>query len=969
MLAMSRGPPRGRDIREMRDVREDEQESKGQRGGVNARGSGGSSVGSAGAPPTLVVEGCKDATVSKIISGHYKPHGSNHGRPIFKKESGQFVALIYYWDDRDGDRFKGWWFGPQTGGDQVWARADDDSAMPPPSGWKVPWDGKLDPSLRVMRQTRFDPERGGRDDLADERRSRPSEHGERSEIVRPRHRSGDRKEDNSRRQARSQERGEDDSRRRARSGERGEGAQSRRSGSWERDEPDAHSRKLSREREDAEAQRRQEADKRRRFEQEARAAREAKAAKEAKEVREAERRRRQDEGRRKEDAAVAFVRKVMQRLKSVTPESLADLCAELEDAQADKYEIMGVQADALALEVDEALQKASKRVEDIRRQRDEDKRHAEEERRKRQENAEQAAKLLQEARELVAGVESEVAKTRELNECHPNAAEASPEAMNEAASAIERNVGRAHEASAAAAKDLCSKLAEIGAMGQAQEAKQELAALSEKISAGERLLKTVSESAMVLRAKAARLVAALDKHAARQAEFERHDVDMDGKLSGEEVVAFAKSEYGFEVSEAELAKIMRVLEPVDRDNFQRMRGMVASFRWEARARQRRAEAEALQRAADDAGRTLTAAVAEATRLLAAAEAAAARGVDSPLVVGATAGEAASAAAAAEEAARLAASDLARAAEQVEALAVGPEEAEALREKARAEKERLQVRLTAAKRKVAAAEAAASTMRRRATRKEYAELGRLRNLVAMGIRERLHAEGQTKEQFFEEFAGGEAALTREAFAKLLESLDVSLSAVRPGLDEPSRAREERMLCNRLFAHAAGEEVGISEARFAECIRQFYHCVRSTVLNETTSIKSKTVRRLDLGDGFEVLEGPFVEEGTNLRRVRGRVVGDDALGWATVIGNQGTPLLEPTGAFFIVARGTPVTDGRSLEDSKTLRGLVKGEVVEVFEFGLKDEAVGVTRVRGRAVADGVVGWITSSGNQGTPYLEPC
>lgn len=35
------------------------------------------------------------------------------------------TVLIYYWDDRDGSSFSGWWIGPKVGGDQVWSHADN----------------------------------------------------------------------------------------------------------------------------------------------------------------------------------------------------------------------------------------------------------------------------------------------------------------------------------------------------------------------------------------------------------------------------------------------------------------------------------------------------------------------------------------------------------------------------------------------------------------------------------------------------------------------------------------------------------------------------------------------------------------------------------------------------------------------------------------------------------------------------
>lgn len=57
-------------------------------------------------------------------------------------------VMVYFWDDRDGASFGGWWFGPKIGGDQVWCYHADKSAQTPPlSGWKVPYDGPLDPTF------------------------------------------------------------------------------------------------------------------------------------------------------------------------------------------------------------------------------------------------------------------------------------------------------------------------------------------------------------------------------------------------------------------------------------------------------------------------------------------------------------------------------------------------------------------------------------------------------------------------------------------------------------------------------------------------------------------------------------------------------------------------------------------------------------------------------------------------------
>merc|ERR1712151_633789 len=58
--------------------------------------------------------------------------------------------LIYYWDDRDGEGLCGWGFGPNVGGEQVWAyHPSRPAATPPASEWNVPHDGEIDPTFSV----------------------------------------------------------------------------------------------------------------------------------------------------------------------------------------------------------------------------------------------------------------------------------------------------------------------------------------------------------------------------------------------------------------------------------------------------------------------------------------------------------------------------------------------------------------------------------------------------------------------------------------------------------------------------------------------------------------------------------------------------------------------------------------------------------------------------------------------------
>jgi len=100
----------------------------------------------------LEVHGCNHEVVRGIVGGRFTLVGENHGKPVYKKDvqvKGVDV-LLYFWDQRDGAEYSGWWFGPKVGGDQVWAQhPDGTSAMPPRQGWCVPYGGPVDPTFEV----------------------------------------------------------------------------------------------------------------------------------------------------------------------------------------------------------------------------------------------------------------------------------------------------------------------------------------------------------------------------------------------------------------------------------------------------------------------------------------------------------------------------------------------------------------------------------------------------------------------------------------------------------------------------------------------------------------------------------------------------------------------------------------------------------------------------------------------------
>jgi len=103
---------------------------------------------------TLTVNGFKGHLLA--LNGIYKQQGMNHAKTLWKKNAemqGTTECSLYYWDNRDGDHLMGWWMAPEVGGTQVWAYSPSSSQNPPPTGWKVPWNGPVDPQITMQLKT------------------------------------------------------------------------------------------------------------------------------------------------------------------------------------------------------------------------------------------------------------------------------------------------------------------------------------------------------------------------------------------------------------------------------------------------------------------------------------------------------------------------------------------------------------------------------------------------------------------------------------------------------------------------------------------------------------------------------------------------------------------------------------------------------------------------------------------------
>eukprot|EP00927_Polykrikos_kofoidii_P013175 TRINITY_DN15719_c1_g1_i1.p1 TRINITY_DN15719_c1_g1~~TRINITY_DN15719_c1_g1_i1.p1 ORF type:complete len:950 (+),score=211.44 TRINITY_DN15719_c1_g1_i1:413-2851(+) len=173
----------------------------------------------------------------------------------------------------------------------------------------------------------------------------------------------------------------------------------------------------------------------------------------------------------------------------------------------------------------------------------------------------------------------------------------------------------------------------------------------------------------------------------------------------------------------------------------------------------------------------------------------------------------------------------------------------------------------------------------------------------------------------------------------------------------------------------DEGFIGKDRFSNMLRVVMKVCRDSVVTTAANIKEgKTLRRLDVGEFVEILEGPVKDESVDVQRVRARVMRDSLEGWLTFSGNTGATYLEDAKASYKVVKTTILTgsfkvDGlkRGKRQHDVSRRLLSGEIVEPLEWPRMDEESGLHRIRCRVSPSGAIGWATTVGNEGNVLLE--
>jgi len=174
---------------------------------------------------------------------------------------------------------------------------------------------------------------------------------------------------------------------------------------------------------------------------------------------------------------------------------------------------------------------------------------------------------------------------------------------------------------------------------------------------------------------------------------------------------------------------------------------------------------------------------------------------------------------------------------------------------------------------------------------------------------------------------------------------------------------------LFRHIQPKG-GLSKRRFTSFVQQYFVVVKGIGLTDEFDIaKAKTLRKAELDELIEVLEGPKTDDkvgGTSgLLRVRGRALSDGKEGWISVNGNQGTPFLqEVEKPFYACNKEVQLT--KEFDGNTAVRSLKAEEVMELLEGPRKDNLEPALRARGKTT-DGKMGWFTVKAPSGTIFAE--
>jgi len=228
------------------------------------------------------------------------------------------------------------------------------------------------------------------------------------------------------------------------------------------------------------------------------------------------------------------------------------------------------------------------------------------------------------------------------------------------------------------------------------------------------------------------------------------------------------------------------------------------------------------------------------------------------------------------------------------------------------------------------------------------------LAASTMRAEMRAAGLTVEKLFKKLAKEGERISEDNFLKHVQGLS--------GLNLPL---EHAMLLTRQI-----EVGGIGQRSFLRFLQKYFKAVKDVAIMTSFDVigsKDKPVRKANVDEVFEVLEGPTLDAASGLERVRVKALIDGVDGWVSVKGNQGKVFLTETAKPFLQCLKDVALEKDFLSGSADVRSVKAEEVLEVLEGPRKENLGSVMRIRGKATDDSKTGWITLKDKTGKVFLE--
>jgi len=825
------------------------------------------------------VTGCQNDTVGPVIRGTYSVYSENHGRPVYRRseQSNNVDVLIYFWDERDGPSFSGWWFGPRIGGDQVWAYNAEKSMTPPTSNWQVPYDGPVDTSFMVHS--------AGGQDQSQQGYSQGYQYQQSQQPQQPQQ------------QGYGQQVGYD---------------------------PHAAWR---------EQQQKQQEEERRRNEQ-----------------MQQEQKRQQEEAWKKEQNAASAIRQAIQKLRNCSPDSLDSTNAEMQQVWQNVGNDSGSLWQTLQQEVNQAQLSAQERkVQYLKDKEEEDK--------KSKEREAVTAQLLQELSDLVATAEGTVTALKEQTQPVVENGVLVPSELDTKTAGFREAKVKAKAGCRACTDFLIAKRPTMEeARSVASETKQQLVQLQQKLHAA---FKLMSESVNGVESK---IDAAIKKEKAsklvekREVLFQKYDANKDGFWNQQEVVAYSKGEFSFDVPKSVIDKLLKLYgsaKGVAKKDMHYVRTAVGVAREEAASRKRREEAEKRRKEVEAEKEALQGKIDGLTKTVEALEHGVAESeTASKEPAEATVGQLQETFSRGEAtlAAVKASVDEAKTEVQAADNSCSEENKSFLQGALRP----LSLKLEAFSGRLTRVSSSLTKLQGDIKKKESAGNLALRSEVVSALRRHVQKSSLRGEELFK-------AADKDGDGQISEADFLALaSGFEEGFDQ------EKL--KRFFLNEVHEESKLTKDDLLRLASVYYKVVANTTMTKDFVIKdSEALRRLDVGEVFVSQEAPEKDEGADVMRVRGKAMQDDLEGYASLAGNGGTMFLVEGADVFKVMRAVDLTDTLSFEGAAPVRKLHEGELLQVLVWEKKDANSDAKRMKAKAQLDGAVGWVTTFSGEGVPFLQ--